>query len=69
MENFIFMSPDFPKNYQSFVVALKKNGFNVLGIGGTPYHELTQTLKDNLTEYYYCPDKNHIESLFRAVAF
>lgn len=69
MENFIFMSPDFPKNYQSFVVALKNNGFNVLGIGGTPYHELTQTLKDNLSEYYYCPDMNHYESLFRAVAF
>ncbi|HKL84595.1 MAG TPA: carbamoylphosphate synthase large subunit, partial [Bacilli bacterium] len=56
MENFIFISPDFPKNYDQFVRALKNVGFNVLGIGATPYHEISSSLKDNLTEYYYCPD-------------
>lgn len=51
MENFIFISPDFPKNYDQFVRALKNVGFNVLGIGATPYHEISSSLKDNLTEY------------------
>ena len=69
MENFIFISPDFPKNYDQFVRALKKVGFNVLGIGATPYHEISSLLKDNLTEYYYCPDLADYELVYRAVAF
>lgn len=69
MENFIFISPDFPKNYENFCVALKRVGFNVLAIGGTPYHELTQTLKDNVTEYYYCPDLGDYDSVYKATAY
>ena len=48
--NFVFISPNFPLNYYNFVVALKRNGVNVLGIGDTPYNNLCQELKDNLTE-------------------
>ena len=38
--NFIFISPAFPQNYYNFCDRLKRNGFNVLGIGDTPYFEL-----------------------------
>lgn len=69
MPTFVFISPDFPKNYQSFVVNLKAVGFKVLGIGATPYYELSQVLKDNLTEYYYCSNMNDYVNLFTAVAY
>ena len=33
MQNFIFISPNFPTNYWQFCRELKNNGLNVLGIG------------------------------------
>jgi hypothetical protein len=45
------ISPNFPTTYWRFAEALKKNGLNVLGVGDTPYHELSPELKNNLTEY------------------
>ena len=33
MQNFIFISPNFPTNYWQFCRELKNNGMNVLGIG------------------------------------
>ena len=32
MQNFIFISPNFPTNYWQFCRELKNNGMNVLGI-------------------------------------
>ena len=55
--NFVFVSPNFPLNYYHFVVALKKDGVNVLGIGDTPYDNLMEELKEALTEYYFVPDQ------------
>lgn len=52
MKNFLFISPAFPGNYENFCVALKNDGVNVLGIGDTPYDELSPVLKSALTEYY-----------------
>ena len=69
MENFILISPQFPHTYWQFAYALKKRGVNVLGIGNAPYHELSQELKTSLTEYYYCPDMDNYQSLYKAVAF
>lgn len=69
MKTFIFISPHFPENYWRFARGLKKRGFNVLGIGNAPYHELSRDLLDQLTEYYYCPDMENYPSLYRAVAF
>ena len=37
MQNFIFISPNFPTNYWQFCRELKNNGMNVLGIGDQPY--------------------------------
>ena len=52
MQNFIFISPNFPTNYWQFCRELKNNGMNVLGIGDQPYDELKPELKDSLNEYY-----------------
>ena len=52
MENVIFISPNFPTNYWQFCRELRNNGMNVLGIGDAPYDQLSQQLRDSLTEYY-----------------
>ena len=67
--NFVFISPNFPLNYYNFVVALKRNGVNVLGIGDTPYNNLCQELKDNLTEYYYVSDLKNYPELVKAMGY
>ncbi len=69
MKNFILISPHFPDIYYKFAEELKKVGFNVLGIGNAPYHELRGECIDNLTEYYYCPDMENYKTLYKAVAF
>ena len=67
--NFVFISPAFPKNYYNFCDRLKKNKFNVLGIGDTPYNELEQNVKDSLTEYYKVNSLESYDEVYRAVAF
>lgn len=67
--NYIFISPEFPENYYKFVIRLKEDGVNVLGIGDTPYDNLRQELKDNLTEYYYVHNLGNYDEMLRAVAF
>ncbi|WP_432648565.1 ATP-grasp domain-containing protein, partial [Mitsuokella sp.] len=67
--NFIFISPHFPKHYWNFCDRLKKNGVNVLGIGDSPYDELSEELKNALTEYYYLPHLDDYDQMVRAVGF
>lgn len=67
--NFVFISPAFPKNYYNFCSRLKKNKFNVLGIGDTPYNELDKEVKDSLTEYYKVNSLESYDEVYRAVAF
>ncbi len=69
MKNGIFIAPNFPTNYWQFCRELKNNGMNVLGIGDQPYDELTDDLKDSLTEYYKVSSLEHEEEVYRAVAF
>ena len=69
MKNFLFISPAFPGNYENFCVALKNDGVNVLGIGDTPYDELSPVLKSALTEYYRVDNMKNYDEMFRAVAF
>ena len=66
--NFVMISPNFPTTYWRFAEALKINGLNVLGVGDTPYHELSPELKNNLTEYYFLADLNNYKELFKAIA-
>ena len=67
--NFIFISPQFPHTYWNFCARLTKNGINVLGIGDTPYDQLSQELRNSLTEYYRVNDMENYDEMFRAVAF
>lgn len=69
MQNFIFISPNFPTNYWQFCHELKNNGLNVLGIGDQPYDELMHELKENLTEYYKVDSLENYDEVYRAVAF
>lgn len=67
--NFVFISPHFPRTYWNFCDRLKKNGVNVLGIADAPYETLDEDLKNSLTEYYYLPDMEDYDAVYRAVAF
>lgn len=69
MKNFIFISPNFPDVYYKFVTALKKQGFNVLGIGDGPYHEIPNQLKQDITEYYYVHSLMDYNAVEEAVRF
>lgn len=67
--NFIFISPAFPKTYYNFCDRLKRNGVTVLGIGDTPYNELSQEVKNSLTEYYKVNSLENYDDMFKAVAW
>ncbi|MBR2215570.1 MAG: carbamoylphosphate synthase large subunit [Selenomonadaceae bacterium] len=67
--NFVFISPHFPKHYWNFCDRLHKSGVNVLGIGDAPYDDLSDELKDSLTEYYFVPNLGSYDDMYRAVAF
>ena len=69
MQNFIFISPNFPTNYWQFCRELKNNGMNVLGIGDQPYDELKPELKESLNEYYKVGNLENYDEVYRAVAF
>lgn len=69
MKNFIFVSPHFPDSFYRFVVALKKNGFRVLGIGDQPYETLNPELKNALTEYYLCYNMDNFDNEVKAVKY
>lgn len=50
--NFVFISPHFPKNFEGFVIRMNQKGIRVLGIADVHYEELSDVIKENLTEYY-----------------
>ncbi len=68
-KNFVFLSPNFPTNYWQFCRELKQNGLNVLGVGDAPYDELSQELKDSLTEYYKVDSLENYDAVYRAIGF
>jgi len=67
--NFVFISPNFPRNYWNFCDRLQRNGVNVLGVGDEAYDALDQNLKASLTEYYKVDDMEDYDSVFRALAW
>ena len=69
MKNVVFISPNFPTNYWQFCRALRNNGLNVLGIGDQPYDELSDALRESLTEYYKVDSLENYDEVYRAVAF
>ena len=67
--NFIFVSPQFPDNFWHFCDRLKKRGANVLGIGDCPYENLSEQLKNSLTEYYRVNSLENMDEKIQAVGY
>lgn len=67
MKNFLFISCNFPRSYFHFTEALKNVGFNVIGLGDTPYFELEPRLLSSLSEYYYLPNLMDTKRVEQAV--
>lgn len=67
--NFVYISPNFPAVMENFCAALHENGINVLGIGDAPYEELSDVLKDVLTEYYRVDTLEEYDEVLRAVGY
>ncbi|MCQ2492246.1 MAG: carbamoylphosphate synthase large subunit [Lachnospiraceae bacterium] len=67
--NFVFISPAFPRSYWNFCDRLKQRGINVLGIGDTSYDELSDQLKNSLTEYYKVDSMEDYDQMVRAMGY
>lgn len=67
--NFIMISPHFPTNFEPFAQRLYEAGIRTLGIADTPYDQLSQNLREHLTEYYKVDDMEDYDQVYRAVAY
>ncbi len=67
--NVVFISPHFPQTYSHFCAGLRANGANVLGIADAPAGELTQELREALTDYYQVRNLEDYDEVYRAVAW
>lgn len=67
--NFVFVSPQFPATYWNFCDRLRQRGVNVLGLGDTPYDQVSGELKGALAEYYWVPSLEDYADDFRALAY
>ena len=67
--NFVMISPHFPANFETFAVRLRESGFNTLGITDTPYEQLSEGLRNSLTEYYRVDNMEDYEQVYRAVGY
>lgn len=67
--NFVYVSPTFPKNFYQFCDRLKNNGVTVLAIGDTPYHELSEELKDSIDDYFQVHSMEDYNQMVRAMGY
>ncbi|MDP0203839.1 ATP-grasp domain-containing protein [Glaesserella parasuis] len=67
--NFVMISPHFPTNFETFAIRLSESGFNTLGIADTPYEQLSEGLRNSLTEYYRVDNMEDYEQVYRAVGY
>lgn len=67
--NFVMISPHFPKNYETFALRLKESGINVLAVADAPYDELSDVLKNSLTEYYRVSTLENYDEVYRAIGY
>ena len=67
--NYVFISPAYPVTCVQFCDRLNGLGVTVLGIGDVPYDDLSDQLKQALTEYYYVNTLEDYDQVYRAVAF
>ncbi len=66
--NFVFISPNFPKQYYLFCQALKNNGVTTLGIGEDNYYALSDNCRNSLVDYYQVSSLEDYQQVFKAVA-
>ena len=67
--NFVYVSPAFPKNFYNFCDRLKKAGVTVLAIGDTPYEQLTDELKNAVTDYYQVRTMEDYNEMVKAMGY
>ncbi|BBA92608.1 ATP-grasp domain-containing protein [Streptococcus ruminantium] len=68
--NYLVISPFYPENFQPFTIELsKKEGVTVLGIGQEPYDQLSEELRNALTEYFRVENLENLDEVKRAAAF
>ncbi|MCD8028817.1 MAG: ATP-grasp domain-containing protein [Erysipelotrichaceae bacterium] len=67
--NFVYVSPTFPKNFYNFCDRLKNKGVNVLAIGDTPYDQLTEELKNAVTDYYQVVTMENYDEMVKAMGY
>ena len=69
MENFIFISPNYPESYWMFCRGLKKAGARVLAIVDTDYEQLKPELKQNIDDVYKVSSFHNYDEVYKAVAW
>lgn len=69
MENFIFISPNYPESYWMFCRGLKEMGARVLAIIDTDYDNLHSELKKNIDECYKVSSFSSYDEMYKAVAY
>lgn len=67
MENFIFISPNYPENYWLFCRGLKRAGARVLAIVDTD--DLKPELRENIDEWYKVSSFHNYDEVYKAVAY
>lgn len=67
--NFVMISPHFPTNFETFAHRLYENGIRTLGIADAAYENLSEGLRQHLTEYYRVEDMHDYDQMYRAVAY
>ncbi|MEG0683540.1 MAG: carbamoylphosphate synthase large subunit [Coprobacillus sp.] len=67
--NFVYISPTFPKNFYQFCDRLENRGVQVLAIGDTPYHELSQELRDAIDDYYQVYSMEDYDEMVKAMGY
>ncbi|MGM9960059.1 MAG: acetyl-CoA carboxylase biotin carboxylase subunit family protein [Allobaculum sp.] len=69
MENFIFISANYPESYWMFCRGLKEMGARVLAVIDTDYDSLHPQLKANIDECYKVSSFHNYDEVYRAVAY
>lgn len=69
MQNFIFISPNYPESYWMFCRGLKKMNARVLAIVDTPYEALDGNLKAHIDESYSVSSFHNYDEVYKAVAY
>jgi hypothetical protein len=69
MQNFIFISPNYPEGYWMFCRGLKKYGARVLAVIDTDYDSLSPMLKENIDECYRISSFHNVAEVYKAIAY